>query len=181
MCCHPRFILWSCGDVQQRDVRQSGAQKEIGPDTTGNVNVVGALDSLEEGSLRERAVRRPSQSVFAKSGRTCFCFEFGSERMWRETFRCTVTQQWSLIGSLTSVFRTRSCQSQAKRSITERLQPSVEKRIGCSINCESPKSVMSSLNLDPAGFGFGQLLSHSGCFAFTSLHFHFHVFIYPGL
>ena len=53
MCRHPRFILWSCGDVQQRDVRQSGAQKEIGPDTTGNVNVVGALDSLEEGSLRE--------------------------------------------------------------------------------------------------------------------------------
>ena len=39
--------------MQQRDVRQSGAQKEIGPDTTGNVNVVGALDSLEEGSLRE--------------------------------------------------------------------------------------------------------------------------------
>ena len=68
MCCHLRFILWSCGDVQQRDVRQSGAQKEIGPDTTGNVNVVGALDSLEEGSLRERAFRKPSQSVFAKSG-----------------------------------------------------------------------------------------------------------------
>ena len=79
-----------------------------------------------------------------------------------------MTQQWSLIGSLTSVFRTRSCQLQAKRSITERLQPSVEKRVGCTMNCESPKSVMSSLNLDPAGFGFGQLLSHSGCFALKS-------------
>ena len=27
---------------------------------------------------------------------------------------------------------------------------------------------MSSLNLDPAGFGFGQLLSDSGCFALKS-------------
>ena len=116
---HPDFVFRANCDYFRRNVSVQHFQENALPSRPCRINVKSALDCLEQRRGGEcLSPCKPGQSACSKSGKIrerglfVVCGTVGK-------LKWTVTQQWSEMGSLVSVLKTRSGRVVKKRSITQ--------------------------------------------------------------